>query len=339
MTKSDCADPIMNDRLLNATRPPLRALALDELGHLGACQSCRVAVERARRILEARQTLAPAAAEIAAARARFEARRRRPVHPRATLGIWPRAIAMGLVLAAVASAAAQIVAHRRAQRISEQVDAAGVARRHHHHPRRQLGGAQSQDTIDSTAGDSMAGDSIVDDRADDAISGAGDDTSAATTVAPVVALLSAPSPRPGTSPVVAPTEQERERAPAAVVTTLQRPTPAPAHRRRHLRHRDLSTRAVRATLGEQGDPAVGTWGVAAEALRVGDQARAESALAQLAQAADLRTRDAARLARDQLWLAQGRRVAEANGDLESLAGTGATPLIRQRAREALGEAR
>jgi hypothetical protein len=80
--------------------------------------------------------------------------------------------------------------------------------------------------------------------------------------------------------------------------------------------------------------AAGSWEAVAAALRAGDQAEAESALNRLAAIDDARTRDAARLARAQLWLAHGRR-APAREELEDLAATGATTTIRARAREAL----
>jgi len=75
-----------------------------------------------------------------------------------------------------------------------------------------------------------------------------------------------------------------------------------------------------------------TWAAAAEALRKADYAGADLAFASLAASSDPRTRDEARLARAQVWVAQGRRV-EARSELGSLAKSGATPLVRSRAAE------
>jgi hypothetical protein len=76
------------------------------------------------------------------------------------------------------------------------------------------------------------------------------------------------------------------------------------------------------------------WIDAAAALRAGDYARAEEMFGELANAPDARTRDEARLARAQVWLAQGRR-SEAQPELEALAVSGSTPLVRQRAAQAI----
>jgi len=79
------------------------------------------------------------------------------------------------------------------------------------------------------------------------------------------------------------------------------------------------------------------WARAAEALRRDDFAAADQAFADLERAGDGLTRDAARLARAQLWIAHGRGVA-ARAILEDLSTNGATPLVRQRAAEFLGRA-
>jgi hypothetical protein len=86
-------------------------------------------------------------------------------------------------------------------------------------------------------------------------------------------------------------------------------------------------------LSEAGAPA-STWTAAASALRIGDYARAERAFDDLARAPDAPTRDAARLARAQVWIAQGRE-SEARPELEELERAGATALVRQRAADAL----
>jgi thioredoxin-like negative regulator of GroEL len=81
-------------------------------------------------------------------------------------------------------------------------------------------------------------------------------------------------------------------------------------------------------------PETSPWVVAAKAMRSGDYATAERAFEQLATSSDPQPRDEARLARAQVWLAEGR-VSEARPELSTLAATGATSLVRQRAADAL----
>jgi hypothetical protein len=76
------------------------------------------------------------------------------------------------------------------------------------------------------------------------------------------------------------------------------------------------------------------WSAAAAALRIGDYAAAERAFDELAGSGDPRTRDEARLARAQVWIAE-HRGDKARAELESLAASGATLLVRQRAADAL----
>jgi hypothetical protein len=79
---------------------------------------------------------------------------------------------------------------------------------------------------------------------------------------------------------------------------------------------------------------VQAWAAAAAAMRAADYPRAEAAFADLTRAADAHTRDAARLARAQVWLAQGR-VTEARPELQDLAANGATAGLRSRAAAAI----
>ena len=81
-------------------------------------------------------------------------------------------------------------------------------------------------------------------------------------------------------------------------------------------------------------PPPSPWTVAATAMREGDYAGAEAAFADLASSSDAPTRDAARLARAQVWIAQGK-ASQARPELASLSTGGATPLVRKRAAEAL----
>jgi hypothetical protein len=76
------------------------------------------------------------------------------------------------------------------------------------------------------------------------------------------------------------------------------------------------------------------WARAAVALREDDFGGADRAFEELCRSPDPATRDAARLARAQLWISHGREAA-VRPILEQLAQSGATPLIRQRAAEAL----
>jgi hypothetical protein len=78
------------------------------------------------------------------------------------------------------------------------------------------------------------------------------------------------------------------------------------------------------------------WQRAASALERHDVAEADRALAELTRAGDSATRDAARLARAQLWTSHGDR-ARAEPVLRELARHGATGIIRKRARDLLQE--
>jgi hypothetical protein len=75
---------------------------------------------------------------------------------------------------------------------------------------------------------------------------------------------------------------------------------------------------------------VGPWERVAKALEAGDFSTADAALNDLTTSGDNHARDAAALARAQLWITQGRG-GEARGTLQHLAQHGKTPLIRRRA--------
>ena len=79
---------------------------------------------------------------------------------------------------------------------------------------------------------------------------------------------------------------------------------------------------------------VRAWARAAAALREDDFDAADRAFDELGHSADPATRDAARLARAQLWISRGREAA-VRPVLEQLAQSGATALVRQRAAEFL----
>jgi hypothetical protein len=77
-------------------------------------------------------------------------------------------------------------------------------------------------------------------------------------------------------------------------------------------------------------PADGPWARVAQALSASDWTSADRALVELCSASDPATRDAATLARAELWIAHGQG-ASFRASVERLAQTGFTPLIRRRA--------
>jgi hypothetical protein len=80
--------------------------------------------------------------------------------------------------------------------------------------------------------------------------------------------------------------------------------------------------------------AASAWAIAAEAMRSGKIREADRAFADLSLSADPRERDAAKLARAELWMANGH-AAEARPLLAELAASGATSLVRKRAQALL----
>jgi hypothetical protein len=80
------------------------------------------------------------------------------------------------------------------------------------------------------------------------------------------------------------------------------------------------------------------WAQAADAMRRGDHEAADQAFGAMTRSEDPRVRDEARLARAQIWLADGR-IDEARAELQRLAAAGATPLVRESARDALTKIR
>jgi hypothetical protein len=80
------------------------------------------------------------------------------------------------------------------------------------------------------------------------------------------------------------------------------------------------------------------WERATEAMGRDDFAAADAAFGELCSSSDAATRDKARLARAQLWITAGRG-AEVQTVLMDLAANGTTPLVRQRAAEFLSNRR
>ena len=88
--------------------------------------------------------------------------------------------------------------------------------------------------------------------------------------------------------------------------------------------------------GTAAQAASGAWARAAAALREGNHQGAQQALGELSRSPDTRTRDAALLAQAELDLGGGA-APQARAVLTNLAANGATPYIRERARQILAE--
>jgi hypothetical protein len=241
-------------------------------------------VERIRRMGQAWRALRPDPAEAAAARSRFEARRK----ARRRLRIAPAAMVLAaLFIAAAASGASRLATFvSQLTRVSttESADgASGVSTPARHAPRR----AEAPGPTVKPAATAEQG-----------------------TTSAIGPLAASPGTATPPEPVLSPhgNAVRRRRHTASMETEGSSPRPASSTSR--------------------------AWEVAAAALRVGDSETAERAFASLTESPDLRTRDAARLARAQLWLSQGR-VVDARAELEDLAARGTTALVRTRAAEAL----
>jgi hypothetical protein len=141
------------------------------------------------------------------------------------------------------------------------------------------------------------------------------------------------TPRPSAPPPLLPRERERRpQVPAAAVpstssSTVSEPAPIAAPRVRSvIRAPDTAPRTA--------DTAAEAWSRAAAALKLGNQAAAQDALRELARSEDAETRSAALLTRAELDLVNGEE-ARARAVLSALAERGATPFVRQRARQIL----
>ncbi|MDX2055773.1 MAG: hypothetical protein SFV15_25445 [Polyangiaceae bacterium] len=105
-------------------------------------------------------------------------------------------------------------------------------------------------------------------------------------------------------------------------------------------NRSIPRSAVVALPGEQRDtksaatPNDARWGKVAEAMKQGDEAKAEVMLNGIVRSADSESKDAARLALAEMWISSQRRE-ESRPVLAELSRTGSTPLIRKRATELL----
>jgi hypothetical protein len=289
MTTAPCHAAALADAVLDVARREDAPFTPRQLLHLQACDHCRTSVERLRRLTATWSSLEPSPAEVSAARARFEARTR----ARAPARLVARVATAIALLAAVGSAAAQLLARR-----SHPAPAPSVAR-------------------------ALAG------------------TTGLRSPAPPDLAVSDRRPTPAPGPTLAPRAETHDRAPALSPQATPRRRPPPLARRATApagapadRRTPQPAAAGESALPVGADGSANLWTVAAAALRAGDHARAERAFARLADAPDAYTRDAARLARAQLWISDGR-TASARAELEALAATGATAFIRARAAAAL----
>ena len=299
MSLPTCPDTRIAEQLLDLAqfarrRSLARAVQLssEQAWHLESCASCRVSLERARRLVSAHHSVQPSDAEVSAARVRFAQRSLRQGARTRWRRLLPRAITAGLVLGLVAGAAAQIAVGRWAA----PKDAARL-----YTPAAHAGGAAGPRPAIASPPEPAVEPRAQDkdkDKDEAEVAGARGETPHDARIAHV------PSSRRVWAPI-----RPRVAAPAA----------APA------------AEGLEPRLGV-GDAA--TWEPVAAALRAGDTSAAESALNRLAALNDARTRDAARLARAQLWLSRGR-ATPARDELQDLAATGATLTIRARARDAL----
>jgi hypothetical protein len=151
----------------------------------------------------------------------------------------------------------------------------------------------------------------------------------AATPPPVAAFEDLPRTAPRGAPQTGPypSKQASRSGPGVRIEPSRKPpatNPAPSD----------STAKNRAALPPVSAPA-GPWERVANALEAGDWHGADQALNEIGNSSDGHARDAAALARAQLWITQGRG-GEARGTLEHLATHGKTPLIRRRAAALLG---
>jgi hypothetical protein len=125
----------------------------------------------------------------------------------------------------------------------------------------------------------------------------------------------------------APSKRSRSAAPAASEPAPREASPPPPEA--------LPPETPAGASVEGASPKVqAAWVRAADAQRRDDFAAADSAYGELGESSDAATRDAARLARAQLWMAHGR-ASQVRSVLVDLASHGATQLVRQTARECL----
>jgi TolA-binding protein len=288
-----CIDPRFEAAVLDGAHGG--AMFTDaEAAHLEACERCRAAVERCRRMAEIWTSLEPSPGEVQRARARFFAARAVRASRRK-----PRIAPVSFALAAILVAAMASAAVR-----------AGMKYVHGTAPRDAGEGAR-HGLVPPAPPEAPA--------------------------APAAAIE--PAPSAGIEP--APSAGIAPRYAAGVAATTPHASIGVRGRSAEVRA-PRPTPAIEAPRSDGADPKAApnaaerahAWAAAAEAMRAADYGRAETAFAELTGSADPHTRDAARLARAQVWVAQGRLV-EARPELEDLAAHGATPALRSRAAAAI----
>jgi len=277
-TMAPCVEPSVASHLLDGVRRG-GSLSSAEIAHVSVCDSCRDAVERARRMAEVWAKAEPSAADVQRARARFFSARA----ARRKAKIAPVSLALAVLLVAAAASAAVRVGMKYLH--SEPLHAGGLAS-----PQRPVGPG---------AGSDLPGTPAVSTDPTPAA-----ETASITTTAPHDTAVAA-----------------RARVPDA------RP-------RRALPAAEPRATAVEAKPPPTTDETAQAWAAAADAMRAADYPRAEAAFAELTRSRDAHTRDAARLARAQVWVAQGR-LTEARPELEDLAANGATAALQGRAAAAI----
>jgi hypothetical protein len=296
-----CAAPTLQEKLLERARMPGIRLSLEHRSHLGDCESCRTTVERTRRLARTWQSLAPSAEETAAVRRRISSQREPERARRTTSAMLVFAI---LVLTAAASAATGAVPSRR---IWAHLGSAALATR---------------DAFVTSIGQrrhAQAPGAVV------------------WPLVPPPAAIESPPALAVAPPDPLPIEGKGPDAMAkgASGTSFDaddhrsRSSPRRA-RNRHAAPAAPAQASAQAAGPSRAEPPPHPWIEAASAMRAGDYVRAERALDALIGGGDAVTRDAARLARAQIWLARDR-AADAAKELDALSETGATPYVRERA--------
>lgn len=277
-TMAPCVEPAVAARVLDEVRRG-GSLTSAELAHVGACDSCRDAVERARRMAEVWAKAQPSSADIQRARTRFFSARA----ARRKAKVAPLSLALAVLLVAAAASAAVRVGIKYLH--SAPLHAGALAS-----SQRPLGAAPAGDLPETPA------------------------VSADPTPAAEQASVAATTPHDTT--IAARTRVSDARPRRAVPPAEPRPA------------------GVEAKPPPNGAETAQAWAAAADAMRAADYPRAEAAFAELTRSADAHTRDAARLARAQVWVAQGR-LTEARPELEDLAVNGATAALQGRAAAAI----
>jgi hypothetical protein len=317
-----CVDPAMGEALLESARVGGPPFAPHHLEHLDVCAACEWRVEQRRRVAVVWQSIEPDHAEVRAARIRFMAAR--PARRRSRKVLTRAATILAVVLAAaVASAAVRVVAVRFVMPIKAETpvvsldDLPKVITKKAKRVMRPYAVPTAKASPAELSGD-LADDPTAAAPVESREAGAPSGPAALEVSVEQLPVAAPVAPAPAPAP--APTAASPASAPARVATPALASTPESGH---HV----ASTPTAAA-------PPRSSWTLAATAMRAGDYAAAEAAFSDLASSPDASTRDAARLARAQVWIAQGH-ASKARGTLEDLSTSGATPLVRKRAADAL----